>query len=196
MVRIPYTYNSKLLNIDTNPLPTYTNTDPQVNIIQKWNGIRPKINLLLGLFHAFLVNKILKENQEKDNRHFKKYIQYNQKFNYPSYSSDDNKSEIMPWIELRLNLSIEDYRKNAMNLILSPYLITVRKHSFEQSYTILKVWLQNCDKIRRLDFNIHDYIKLALCTSIKKGIPPMKLTTLKEKNLELYLKLYKQKCKV
>ena len=50
--------------------------------------------------------------------------------------------------------------------------INIKKLSYEQSFTILINWLQNCEKIRRLDFDINYYGKLAVNTSIKKGIPP------------------------
>ena len=45
MIRIPSSYNSKCL------------LDPEVKIIQRWDGYRPKIKLLLGSFHAYLVDQ-------------------------------------------------------------------------------------------------------------------------------------------
>lgn len=187
MVRVPYSYNSKLLNMNNdNSLFININTDSQVDIIQKWSGIRPNINLLLGYFSAFIVNKTLKESRIKNNKRFKN-IQYNSSSANSSYSNNNyNKFSTIPWIELLLNLSIEDYRKNAINLILSPYLITVKKFSYEQSFTILKKWLQNCNKIRGLDFDIDYYVNVAVNNSIKKGIPPMKFTTLQQKNQNLF----------
>ena len=52
--------------------------------------------------------------------------------------------------------------------------------------------VKECDSIRELDFNSSDQqVKSALNTAIQKRIPPMKLETLKNKNLELYKKFYK-----
>ncbi|MFL6317261.1 MAG: hypothetical protein ACJ71K_19095 [Nitrososphaeraceae archaeon] len=38
---------------------------------------------------------------------------------------------------------IEDYRKNAVNLILAPYLINIKKLSYEDALNIINNWL-NC----------------------------------------------------
>lgn len=190
MIRIPYSYNSKLLNMnDDNSIIANINKDSEVVIIQKWNGIRPNINLLLGYFSAYMVNKIVKGNHIKNNKYFKNNIVNNIDYNKSPYSNNNNnyhKSLTIPWIELLLNISIQDYRKNALNLILSPYLINVKKFSYEEAFKTLDIWLQNCDKTRILDFDINYYVNVAINTSIKKGIPPMKFTTLQQKNQNLF----------
>ncbi|MDQ3869883.1 MAG: hypothetical protein M3250_10065 [Thermoproteota archaeon] len=52
MIRIPGTFNYKCI---------LEGKDPEVRIIQRWNAYRPKINLLLGIFHAYLVDQTIKE---------------------------------------------------------------------------------------------------------------------------------------
>jgi hypothetical protein len=186
MVRIPNSYNSKLLNMNNdNSLFININLDSQVNILRKWNGIRPNINLLLGYFSAFIVNKSLKTGRIKDNNCLNN-IQYNLS-STDSYSNNKyDKFSSIPWIETLLDISIEDYRKSSINLILLPYLIIVKKFSYEQAFNILKNWLQNCNKKKEVDFDIDYYVKVAINTSIKKGIPPMKFTTLQQKNQNLF----------
>jgi hypothetical protein len=71
-------------------------------------------------------------------------------------------------------------------------LVTVKKLSYQQSFNILNDWLQKCNSLRKLDFNPDYLVKNALTTAIQKGIPPMKLVTLKDRNLELYNILHKQ----
>ncbi len=39
--------------------------DPEVRIIQRWDGYRPKINLLLGSFRAYLMDQTIKELQRQ-----------------------------------------------------------------------------------------------------------------------------------
>ena len=56
MIRIPGTFNYKCI---------LEGKDPEVRIIQRWDGYRPKINLLLGSFHAYLVDQTIKELQRK-----------------------------------------------------------------------------------------------------------------------------------
>jgi len=160
MIRIPGSFNYKCV---------LKGEDPEVRIIQRWDGHRPKINLLLGTFHAYLVD------QKKEIKG--KYRVKNN--NLPSRT-------LIPWIEILLETPIEDYRKNALSLILAPYLINVKKLSYDDAFNIIKDWLNRCDSIKRLDSNFNYRIKYALENSIKNGYLPMKFETLKEKNRALY----------
>ncbi|HZL23714.1 MAG TPA: DNA primase noncatalytic subunit PriX, partial [Nitrososphaeraceae archaeon] len=90
-----------------------------------------------------------------------------------------------------LNTPVSDFRKNATNLILTPYLVNIKKLSYQQSFDILIDWLHKCNSLRKLDFKPEHLVKNALTTAIQKGIPPMKSVTLKDRNLELYNILYK-----
>jgi len=71
-------------------------------------------------------------------------------------------------------------------------LINIKKLPYQQSFNILTDWLQKCDSLRKLDFKPEFLVKSALSIAIQKGIPPMKLVTLKDRNLELYNILHKQ----
>ena len=101
------------------------------------------------------------------------------------------KSNTIFWIEKLLNSPISDFRKNATNLILAPYLVNIKKLSYQQSFDILTDWLQKCNSFKKLDFKSDYLVKYALTTAIEKRIPPMKLVTLKDRNLELYSILHK-----
>ena len=76
-----------------------------------------------------------------------------------------------------------------MNLILAPYLIVIKKLSYEESFQIINEWLQKCDLLSKLDFNITDLVNSALATAQKKQIPPMTLHTLKNNYKNLYFLL-------
>jgi hypothetical protein len=56
MLRIPGSQNSKCIVAGTNS---------EIKIIQRWDGYRPKINLLLGSFYAYLVNQQIKEKKRE-----------------------------------------------------------------------------------------------------------------------------------
>ena len=86
---------------------------------------------------------------------------------------------------------ISDFRKNALNLILAPYLVNIKKLSYQQSFDILTDWLQKCNSFKKLDFNPNYIVKYALNIAIEKIIPPMKFVTLKNRNLEIYSILHK-----
>ena len=102
MIRIPGSYNSKC-SPDKN----------EVKVYQNWDGYRPPISLLLGSFHAFLVDQKIKEMKLKK-RIEKRYV------------ITSGQSNSIHWIETLLKTSIEDYRKNALALILAPYLINIK----------------------------------------------------------------------
>src|ERR1044072_2747275 len=79
------------------------------------------------------------------------------------------------WIENLIQTPIPDFRKLVISLVLAPYLINVKNLSFEESYTIIKKWLDKCNELEPLDnYRNFDYrIKYALKNAINKGIGPM-----------------------
>ena len=168
MIRIPYSLNSKCIVAGTNP---------KVGIIQRWDGYRPKINLLLGSFYAYLVNQEIKEKERE------KSVQRYQN------NGQNNSLKTIAWIEKLLQTPIEDYRKNAIGLILAPYLINIRELPYQNASNIIEEWLNKCDAIRKLDRNTRFRKRYALNNSIHKRIPPLKLETLKLRNKWLYTKL-------
>ena len=170
LLRIPGTFNSKFLNTDND------NKDTKVKIIQKWDGKRPSIKYLLRSFREYLITQKINDIRKKELKR-KSYFQEN---------NNGCANNIILWIEKLLNTPISDYRKNSIGLILAPYLINIKKLSFQESFDIINDWLNKCDSERKLDFNSKYLIKYALNNAINKGIPPMKLDTLKERNLELY----------
>lgn len=102
MLRIPGTRNSKCKD---------EGKDPEVKIIQKWDGYRPDFRLLMGSFSAYLVGRARELEQNR--------IQF---------SSVGQNGTSTPWIEKIINdTPIDDYRKITIDLILSRYRINVRK---------------------------------------------------------------------
>jgi len=162
MLRIPGSFNSKY------------NKDNEVRIIQKWDGYRPPINLLLGSFHAYLVEE--KINDIKLQKRLEK-----------RYSHDfrETKNRIV-WIENLLQIPIEDYRKNAVSLILAPYFINIRNLPYQESFLLIKDWLDRCNSLRDLNDDFDYRIKYSLQNAIRNKRLPMKFETLKKKNEKLY----------
>ncbi|HEY6587300.1 MAG TPA: DNA primase noncatalytic subunit PriX [Nitrososphaeraceae archaeon] len=66
------------------------------------------------------------------------------------------------WIEKLLETPIEDGRKYVLWKILCPYLVNIKKLEYEQTFSILKDWLEKCNKLRKLDFNPNIEIKSKL----------------------------------
>jgi Primase X len=92
----------------------------------------------------------------------------------------------IPWIEKLLQTSIDDYRKTAVSLILAPYLINIKKESYEDALNIINSWLSKCAKSRQLDQNFNYTVRYALKYSAKNGNRPLKLDSLKIKNKKVH----------
>jgi len=90
------------------------------------------------------------------------------------------------WIEKLLETPISDHRKNCVWKILAPYLINVRKLSYDHSFVIISGWLDKCGKLRNLDFNYKLKIKQDLNNAIKSGYFPAGLAKLNSTVPDLY----------
>ena len=173
LLRIPGSINSKY--------------NTKVKIIQKWNGIRAPITLdLLEEFRVHLIQK--KIDQIVQRRKIWKERSNKKNINV-------NANEYFAWIERLLRTPIPDFRKLVIDLVLSPYLINVRKLPYEESYKIIKEWLDKCNDIKKLDKyrNFEYRINYALTNSYKKQIPPMSIITLKTNYKDLYFLLEQKK---
>src|ERR1043165_8621955 len=93
---------------------------------------------------------------------------------------------VIPWIEKLLQTPIDDYRKNAIGLILAPYLINVKKLSYDTALNIINSWLSKCEKLRKLDQNFNYMVRYALKNCVKNEYRPLKFDNLKLKNKTLY----------
>ncbi len=160
MVRVPGSINNK--------------NGQEVMIVQEWDGKRPSIIPLLGIFYSALATKKIQE---------RKYENSHQTSKTSRRANINNK---VNWIEKLLKTPIEDYRKIIVNLILAPYLINIRRLGYEVSMPVIKRWLKLCAAKRNLDFNVNYIIGNALHTAKNSGYRPMRLDTLKDKYSALY----------
>ena len=109
LLRIPNSFNAKCL------AKGESLGNSKVKIMQEWNRERPSIKYLLLEFRRYLITQKIKELNKK--REIERRSGY--------YSNRGiNK---IPWIEKLLDTPISDFRKNATNLILAPYLVNIKK---------------------------------------------------------------------
>lgn len=167
MLRIPGSNNSKCIA---------TGKDAQVKIAFRWNGkrVRPSKQFMTD-FYIYLADERIKEIERQ-----KKAEEYRKK--HPNSTC----STKIAWIEILLQTPIVDYRKNALALIIAPYLISIRQLSYEQANEIIKQWLDKCNEAKKLDAYFKSRVKTALDTAIHQHTKPMKLDTLKSRNNDLY----------
>lgn len=161
MVRVPSSINTK--------------NGKRVKIVQKWDGKRPDIALLIGSFYAWLATKKIAERRK-----------WNKNYSRISLRQANNKIQ---WIELLLSTDLDDYRKTIVNLVLAPYFCNIRQLQFDAAFTIIKSWLELCAAQRKLDFNTQYLINQALVNARKTNYKPMRLNTLKERNHALFERL-------
>ena len=172
MLRVPGSHNSKCVEANNGIL---NEGKTEVKIIHEWDGYRPKIMLLVGSFHAYLVNQKLKQSQRGRKQ------QQRQRQTTTTITSGT-----ISWIEKLLTLSISDNRKYCIWRILAPYLINVRKLQDEQASYIIREWLEKCNSIKRLSFDKRSRIRYDIRSARKRGFYPISLNMLKLENFDLY----------
>ncbi|HEX5186451.1 MAG TPA: DNA primase noncatalytic subunit PriX [Nitrososphaeraceae archaeon] len=174
MLRVPNSFNSKCID---------EGVDPEVKIIQQFDITKhlPKVDNLLLEFMTFLSDKKLKENLKKERQ-----MKMKNKFSY--YKRGGSNS--IPYVEKLLTIPIVDYRKNAINLILAPYLVNVLELSDKESFQQINQWILKCNEIKSLSPSINDFdtiIKYAIKRARQTGIKPLRFkATLQYKNKELF----------
>jgi Primase X len=164
LVRIPGSLNSKCLA---------KGEDAEVKIIKKWDNTRASIQPLLIPFKTWLIQKRIDEDLK------------NAKFQM-TVSKNRERINTIKWIEKGiLDQPLADHRKYIIWRILSPYLLNVKKLPKEEAYSVMKDWLDKCDKIERLSFNPKTKIRDGL-KGASKGYLPISMEKLKEENRQLY----------
>jgi hypothetical protein len=163
LLRIPGSYNSKLMLKHGNALDEST----QVRTIQEWDGFRPNIRLLLGSFHAYLVDHRIKELQK------------------PHGLKHKGKGKIL-WIEGLLQTPIADNRKYCVWRILTPYLVNVRKLEDEESCTIIYEWLKKCSSVSKLSFYPNYMVRYNIRNAKRIGYYPISFNDLLRENPDLH----------
>jgi Primase X len=169
LVRIPGSLNSKCVN---------KGEDAEVKIIQKWDGVRLPIQPMLTPFKTSLTQKRINEElrkQEEKNAKFQMTVSKSQK-----------RTNTIKWIEKGiLEQPLPDHRKYIIWRILSPYLLNVKNLPKEESYSVMKEWLDKCDKLEKLKFNSKIKVKDGL-KGASKGYFPISMEKLNEENRQLY----------
>ena len=129
-------------------------------------------------FRTYLEQKIVDQElqaQQQQEKQSKSFTLQN------SYSNNS-----IEWIENSLLIPIERPRRICVDLIFIPYFILVKKLSPGETIEKITEWLQKCNSIRTLDFDIKYKINKAIETTNKTRILPMKKDTLKDNYPELY----------
>jgi hypothetical protein len=167
LVRIPGSLNSKCIA---------EGRDAWLMIIQRWDNMRSSIQLLLRDFRRWLIQKKIDDIEE---------LKKQEKFQM-TVSKSQERTNTIKWIEKGiLEHPLSDHRKYIIWRIVSPYLLNVRKLPKEEAYSVMKEWLDKCDKLEKLNFNPKIKIKDGL-KGTSKGYFSISMEKLKEENRRLY----------
>jgi hypothetical protein len=167
LVRIPGSLNSKCIS---------KGEDAEIKIIQRWDGGRPSIQSMLRQFRRWLIQKKFDDLEE---------LKKQEKF-HMIVSKGQERTNTIKWIEKGiLEHPLPDHRKYIIWRILSPYLLNVKKLPKEEAYSVMKEWLDKCDKLEKITFNPKIKIKDGL-KGASKGYFPISMEKLKEENRQLY----------
>jgi len=182
LLRIPGSLNSKCI--------PNKEQDGEIRIIQKWDSKRPPIQPLLRDFRRWLIQKRIDDMEE-----LKMQEKNHAKFQIVASQIQTNAIDKIKWIEKGiLENPLPDHRKYIIWRILSPYLLNVKKLPKEESYSVIKDWLDQCNKLERLNFNPKIKIKEGI-KGANKGYFPISLEKLKDENKALYDIVYKKNWK-
>ncbi len=171
LLRIPYTFNSKNLTInDEND-----QISSEIKIIQEFDKDNiQSINIkLIRDFRLWLADIDLK--RKKTSRFQNKSCE------------TISKSEIVAryfWIERLLQTPLPCFRRYCLYRILVPYLVNIRKLNNEECFDVLKKWLEKCNNLSIISFNIDSEIKTRL--NGVKDYEPLSKYKLRNENAELY----------
>ena len=132
-------------------MPINSKNGETVRVTQKWNGYRPNIRYLLEDFYISLCNQRVQELKDR--------YRIPKKIGILKLPSGGNGNKIK-WIENLLLTPLTDYRKFAIWRVLSPYLLNIRGLSQGDAYDIIRLWLEECNRICRLDFIPDHRVKL------------------------------------
>ncbi len=174
LLRIPYTINSK------NPSTNNENDreKAEVKIIQKFDNDNVKpINIkLLREFRLWLAdNDLLRKKKMKNSRLQNRSCDFIDK---------NDLAKKYFWIERLLQTPIPYFRRYCLYHILVPYLVNIRKLNNKESFDILNMWLEKCNNLSKLPFNVESEIKTRL--NGVKDYRPLAIYKLRNENPELY----------
>jgi hypothetical protein len=193
LLRIPHTLNLKCIELTTG---NYIK-DPEVKIIQEFDSLAiPTINnKLLREFRIYLADKDIITTKRESIKRRSYQINICRSHSLVNVNRRTTPATYQ-WIEKKLlQTPIADHRKHTIDLVLAPFLIVIKRLSFEESYSIIKDWIGKCNRTERLKPSIEYFdnkLKAAINNSIQSRIPPILQENMEKKYPDWYRYLKEQ----
>lgn len=189
MLRIPSSLNSHLIQFDERGKIIDILPEAEVSIMKRWDGDRPPqsiIKPLLTQYYVWLQVETIKDIQKrkKQEQEYKKY-----RYRQGQIGQGNNNKKII-WIERLLDKPLDNFRKFCIWRVFVPYFINVKGLSRSDTFNATKTWLDRCNSITKLDFNVKQKIDYELDNV--GTWPPIPQVKLEQENNLFYLRLKKE----
>lgn len=181
MIRVPGSYNAKYITDENDDKNSDEWLNAQVRIEQRWDGAtKPHILFLLGAFYRNIGDSY-KQQARKQAKARKVRFQAMaaqtaldktlnqmpvaghiaaQAFGEGAYSQY---AHTKYWyIDKLLETPLDDYRKRSIDLLLIPFMITVKGMPDAVVMRIVMNWIQRCNALKPLDFDAEERIRLKI----------------------------------
>jgi hypothetical protein len=181
MIRVPGSYNSKYITTtqqDDGQKGEEDRSKTEVKIEQRWDGrTKPHILFLLGAFYRDIGDSLKKQARKQAKARRVRFQAMTaqmaldrtlnkmpvaghiatQAFGEGPYSQY---AHTKYWyIDKLLQTPLEDYRKLSIDLLLVPFLITIKGMSDDVATRTIMHWLQRCTVLRPLDFDAEERVR-------------------------------------
>jgi hypothetical protein len=202
MVRAPGSYNSKYVDKDKERA--------EVKILQRWDGhTKAHILFLLGVFYRNVGDDYKKQTRMLAGANkVKRRVQAAQ-------IALERTLEVMPvsayiathvfyegsystyahnkywYVDRLIQTPVDDFRKRGIDLLLAPFLITIKRMSDYAAEQIMLNWLNRCSSLRPLDFDAAKRVQEKIVYVKESNYLPLGEEKLKAQDPDLFFRLAK-----
>jgi hypothetical protein len=202
MVRVPGSYNSK-----------YLRDVGEVKILKCWDGhTKAHILFLLGAFY-----RGVGDDYKRQARMLARARKVKRRVVQAAQIALGRRLDVMPvsgviatqafgkgaygiyahnkywYIDKILQTPIEDFRKRSIDLLLAPFLITVKDMSADAAEQIMLNWLDRCSALKPLDFDAAKRVKEKIDYVRESNYFPLGEEKFKAQDPDLFFRLAKDK---
>jgi hypothetical protein len=202
MVRVPGSYNSKYVDKDKE--------SAEVKVLQRWDGhTKAHILFLLGAFY-----RNIGETHKKHGRMLARARKVKHKVQTEKITLDGT-LDVMPvsehiaaqafggdahstypyhkywYIDKLLQIPVDDFRKRGIDLLLAPFLITIKGMSADTAERIMLNWLDRCSDLKPLDFDAAQRVQEKIAYVKESNYLPLGEEKFKAQVSDLFFRLAK-----
>jgi hypothetical protein len=184
LLRIPFSLNSKLVQLDDKGGIIDIPYDARIRIEKRWDEDIPIVGrTLLMQYYTYLQFSIIRDRQKQRQRTRDRL--YGRAKECRQINTHD-----YDYIQKLINKPLDDFRKFCIWRVFVPYFVNIKGLSGSGTFDQVKSWLDRCNSISRLGFNIKQKIDYELDHVGK--FTPIRVDQLKSEHNRLYTRLQRE----